>query len=658
MGYGVNESPQGKLVLCHRLPPHISESAGRAWWRDVFGPAVHDWRAALRFIRYEQLHCEGAAHPLSVVVTLSRSQTVASLISLVTPDPDDAPVPDMDHELVAEERWDVLDELWWTSPDQMLAALSSPDGQQALRELRELFETRSDARAAVVTAEHVIAEARPETSESARIAFCLRGRPDATTAEMQEYWRDNHGQLVQDLAPRLDFDRYDQAHAITDDPRVVDIIDLLGATQERPYVGLASLSYASMTDLSMQFAKPSTQVANLALMKDELAFIDPPACPAVLGVRVPVEPPSDASTGGPDGDAGEPVPEHPPLFGVRRALTCPVPMRHLFPAGDGATLQVHHIAGGDRGPIIVAPGTAMSALSFLTDTTDQSFAEYLAAEGYDVWLFDWRTSPLLDAHTRPYSFDDVARHDWPAVIDFVRTQTGADSVAVLAHCLSAPSMFLSLIRGYVDPAHISAFIPSQVALHPIANLVHRIKVRLGVERFLSGDRVVHQIAGAPRKGIWDFSVGILARVIPKSYRCDNPACHRQSATYGDIIGHDRISDETHELMGDLVPRVHSSFLQAAGPVLRAKSMLTGTDHDHLDRLTVPILLISGEDNQMFVAESTERTYRLLQPLHGDRIERAVFEDFGHLDCWFDPQAQTDIWPRLTEFLSANALPQK
>ena len=92
---------------------------------------------------------------------------------------------------------------------------------------------------------------------------------------------------------------------------------------------------------------------------------------------------------------GVPVAAHPPLFGVRRPLSCPTPVRTALTAGDGAALQVHHIAGGDKGPVILAPGTAMSALCFLTDTTEQSFAEYLAAEGFDIWLFDWRTSPYL-----------------------------------------------------------------------------------------------------------------------------------------------------------------------------------------------------------------------------------------------------------------------
>jgi cholesterol oxidase len=108
---------------------------------------------------------------------------------------------------------------------------------------------------------------------------------------------------------------------------------------------------------------------------------------------------------------GVPVPVFPPLFGVRRPLSCPVPVRMPLTAGDGAELQIHHIAGGTRGPLILAPGTAMSALCYLTDTTEQSFAEFLAAEGFDLWLFDWRTSPYLAAHERGYTFDDVARCD-------------------------------------------------------------------------------------------------------------------------------------------------------------------------------------------------------------------------------------------------------
>jgi pimeloyl-ACP methyl ester carboxylesterase len=347
---------------------------------------------------------------------------------------------------------------------------------------------------------------------------------------------------------------------------------------------------------------------------------------------------------------GTPVPTFPPLFGVRRPLLCPVPVQMPLRAGDGAELQIHHVAGGTKGPVILAPGTAMSALCYLTDTTEQSFAEYLAAEGFDIWLFDWRTSPYLAVHESDYTFDDVARYDWPSAVAFVREATGAEQIAVLAHCLSSPCLMLSLLRGYTERAHVKAFVASQVGLHLRMNRANRAKVSLRVEKLLPAGRVVHQAEGTAREGLWDLTVGVVAATWPKSYSCDNDACHRHSATYGDIVYHPRINDETHALMGALVPEVNSAFLKDVAPNSRAYDILADEDRKHLDRLDLPLLLISGSENQMFVPEANERTYQLLHRALGENIQRELFQGFGHLDFYLSADAKQPIWGKLARFL--------
>src|SRR6185312_5609848 len=170
-----------------------------------------------------------------------------------------------------------------------------------------------------------------------------------------------------------------------------------------------------------------------------------------------------------------------PFFGERRALDCPPLERIDFPALDGTTLCLHHTSGGTRGPIVMTPGTAMTALTYCIDSVPQNIVEYLVALGFDIWLLDWRTSPLLDAHKHPYTFDDVARYDWPAAIEQVRNRTGQNQVSVLAHCLSSPTFMLSLVRGYTPRDSISSFVASQVALHLRFTPVGTIKVKMHLD---------------------------------------------------------------------------------------------------------------------------------------------------------------------------------
>src|SRR6516162_4271285 len=183
---------------------------------------------------------------------------------------------------------------------------------------------------------------------------------------------------------------------------------------------------------------------------------------------------------------------YPPLFGARRSLQIPPLERIDFTAGDGKALLMHHTSGGTRGPAVLTPGTAMTALTYCIDSVPQNIVEFLVAEGFDVWLFDWRTSPLLDAHLRPYTLDDVARYDWPAAVDQVLQRTGKKAVSVLAHCLSAPCFLLSLVRGYLPTEKIRSFVASQVALHLRLTRAGTIKVKTHLDRVLPDEQLIHQ----------------------------------------------------------------------------------------------------------------------------------------------------------------------
>jgi cholesterol oxidase len=343
----------------------------------------------------------------------------------------------------------------------------------------------------------------------------------------------------------------------------------------------------------------------------------------------------------------------PPYFGARRKMEFPPLERINFVAGDGSALVMHHTSGGTRGPVIITPGTAMTALSYCIDTVPQNLVEFLVAQGFDLWLADWRTSPLLAAHQHPYTLDDVARYDWPAIVAEVRRRTQIQKLAVLAHCLSSPCFLLSLLRGYTDRAQISCFVASQVALHLHMTPVGALKLKTRMDRLLPSREMMHQRPADKTAQLSDVAVSFLSHVLPKSYSCDNPVCSRHSATFGDLIFHARVNAATHALMGDLVPECLTAFLQDVANWARQQNILTAEDHKHLDRLQLPITLISGAENQMFVAEATALSFELLCDANGkDSYRRTVYKDFGHLDCYIGEGASTAIWPDL-----ANALEQ-
>jgi cholesterol oxidase len=336
---------------------------------------------------------------------------------------------------------------------------------------------------------------------------------------------------------------------------------------------------------------------------------------------------------------------YPPFFGVRRDLNCPPLERIDFAAEDGSGLILHHTSGGSKGPVIVTPGTAMTALTYCIDTVPCNLVEFLVAQGFDVWLFDWRTSPLIEVHQRPYTLDDVARYDWPAAVDVVTRRTGKEQVTVLSHCLSSPCFLLSLLRGYLRKERIRAFIASQVALHLNMTPVGTVKLATRMDRLLPGLNMIHQKPAELTGQISDSAVSVLAAIIPKSYSCNNHACHRHSASFGDVIFHPRLNSVTHNIMGDLIPECLTAFLKDVAVWGRKKTVLTKEDMGHLDRLKLPIHFISGSENHMFIPKSTERTYQTLCDWNGpEHYRRTVYPGFGHLDCFVGDGARESIWP--------------
>jgi cholesterol oxidase len=343
----------------------------------------------------------------------------------------------------------------------------------------------------------------------------------------------------------------------------------------------------------------------------------------------------------------------PPFFGVRRPLTCQPLERVDFAALDGSALRLHRTKNGDRGPIILSPGTAMTSLTYCVDSVPQNIVEFLAARRFDIWLFDWRTSPLLDSHQRPYTLDDVARYDWPAAIAQVLQRTGKNQVSVLAHCLSSPTFLLSLLRGYVPLESVRAFVASQVALHLKLTPIGTAKLRMRLDKLLPGGNMIHQKPAEISGQISDSAVSVLSAFLPTTFSCSNRACYRHAATFGELVLHSRLDSVTHALMGELVPECVMAFLKDVAILARRDSILRSEDLDNLRRLKLPIHFISGSENRMFVPESTRKTYDLLCDANGpERYTRTVHDGFGHLDCYFGKGAPELIWPDIARALDA------
>ncbi len=104
-----------------------------------------------------------------------------------------------------------------------------------------------------------------------KLVFCLRRRAELTRGEFQDYWRNQHAELVRERAAAIGAVRYVQVHTAYE-----QLNQALRAGRGGPeaYDGVAELWFESRATLEASFATDAARHAGAALLDDERTFID------------------------------------------------------------------------------------------------------------------------------------------------------------------------------------------------------------------------------------------------------------------------------------------------------------------------------------------------------------------------------------------------
>src|SRR5262249_26722220 len=217
--------------------------------------------------------------------------------------------------------------------------------------------------------------------------------------------------------------------------------------------------------------------------------------------------------------------------------------------GDDAFLRLTRYRGGDRGPVILAPGFGMSTAAFVTDTIDTNLTEYLVKHHYDVWLLDFRWSPDLPTARESFTIDDVATIDWPTAVLEVRSRTGADQVDVIAHCVGSMSFLMAVLAGMEG---VRAAVCSQVTTNPVMTPFHRGKTVFPTGKALQG-LGVRTIQPDLTPNRVDMALDLALRAVPtrREEHCGSAVCRWIFAFYGPTHRHAQLNQATHEDLGRL-----------------------------------------------------------------------------------------------------------
>jgi len=366
--------------------------------------------------------------------------------------------------------------------------------------------------------------------------------------------------------------------------------------------------------------------------------------------------------------------------GVRapvRALRAPVPTSvtiPLEPLDGGFSIKLTRYQGGDRGPVILAPGFTVKASSFAIDTVETNLVEFLCANQYDVWLFDYRASPDSGSPIKAFNIDDIASVDWPTAVKHVLDATGAPSLQVMAHCVGSMSLLMALLKGM---SGVRSVISSALTLNPVTNWLSYLKVDLDVVRlmeesslFNEGFNIVPGQAGAipGEKGadaaMLDHKVDVAAWIIPppEGEQCKNPVCRRIFSIFGPSYTHAQLNEATHNAMMEMFGLIAIPPFEQLSLIMQREQVVDAQGGDsyfapeQLARLALPISFITGALNRIFDPETIARTHQWLSAVNGPQhYDTHVFEDYAHMDMFIGRNAARDVFPHLLDRLEQHAL---
>jgi cholesterol oxidase len=324
-----------------------------------------------------------------------------------------------------------------------------------------------------------------------------------------------------------------------------------------------------------------------------------------------------------------------------------------------------------RRPVLLAPGFGMSSYAFQA-AGDNSFAEYLWAEGYDVWLLDYRASDLLDVSLDQFDLDVLAREDFPDAIKTVYTATGQRPVQVIGHCVASLVMQMALLTNRLapdrrQPPFLHSVLLSQSYAFIDHPFVNRLKAKLRLPDVLSylNFRAVLTPDYDLRSSWPTRLLDRLLHFYPSRERCSDGVCRRLLLMYGEVIRHDQLDKATHESLyhlfdrGNLTSFKHLARMIARGQLVDAAGKDVYLTPENGGHVRVPITLLQGAANGLFRPAGMRKTRAWLVE-HGGfgaQDNPRMFTPLeiprhGHLDNFIGKDARNEVFGHIVTALEA------
>jgi len=329
-----------------------------------------------------------------------------------------------------------------------------------------------------------------------------------------------------------------------------------------------------------------------------------------------------------------------------------------FTTGDGRPANVVHVLGEHpptRGPVLLVHGAGVRANIFRAPI-DATLVDALLAEGYDVWLENWRAS--IDLHPMQWTLDQAAVYDHPAAVEVVAERTGSDTVQAVIHCQGSTSFMMAAVAGLLP--RVNTIVSNAVSLHPRVPELARWKLEYLHRPMQTITRYLDPQWGLESPDAIASAVVTYVRAV--HHECHNIVCRMASFTYGvgkpTLWSHQLLNDATHDWLTAEFGAVPLTFFNQMSRCVR-EGQLVAVDGlpqlparfaDEPPLTDARIVLIAGEKNLCFTPESQQLTFEYLERHGRSTYGLHIIPRYGHLDIFMGKDAARDVFPTILDAL--------
>jgi pimeloyl-ACP methyl ester carboxylesterase len=347
---------------------------------------------------------------------------------------------------------------------------------------------------------------------------------------------------------------------------------------------------------------------------------------------------------------------------------------------DGLELPLHRYPlGGEPRPgpsVLLVHGGSASAETFTTPARSNLVA-YLNQHGFDVWALDWRGSNKV-AGTQAsagasFSMNAAAANDLPAAFRHIRAKMHHEArdherLGAVGHCLGGGLLAAAISSDDPETPKVT---PSNVVLSALGLFYAApwdgcVKVQ---------DYIIEQVLGRhPVKSTVDLSypnavfpppMDASYAMWPKALRidCGCEICHQLTFMFGHPFLEKNLVAGIHDdaTLAHLFNRMDLTLYKHCGQNLRRGVYapldasedlrdLSAAERPNGKRFTMPVTLITGEQNMLWHRESIDRMYDWLRSNGRRDCVKHVLPEFAHQDLLWGTRSETAVFPKILEGL--------